>query len=200
MRAILGTALVMLLTVFAQGQEGAPAKSAQPSAEPTKLDVIQKQLSDLTLTLQSIQAADKAGENSKRLGKVENEILNLKDAVARLESALNSLKTDERRSFYNTPIPDASKPITAAKPIVDQPARPSTVGTLKLVNSTTKKAQVMLNGVAYAVEPGQTVTVPGMPTGEFNYEVSVEGVGVVQPKLFRQLGTAETFTIYVYPR
>lgn len=200
MRAILGTALVMLLTVFAQGQEGPPAKTAQPSAEPTKLDVIQKQLSDLTLTLQSIQATDKSGENSKRLGKVENEILNLKDAVARLESALNALKTDERRSFYNTPAPDVSKPITAAKPIVDPPAKPSTVGTLKLVNSTTKKAQIVLNGVPYSVEPGQTVTVPGMPTGEFNYEVSVESVGVVQPKLFRQLGTAETFTIYVYPR
>jgi len=28
----------------------------------------------------------------------------------------------------------------------------------------------------------------------------VDGLGLIQSKLSRQLGTAETFTIYIYPR
>jgi len=204
MRVIWTTTLVLTLTLVGRGQEPPQPKTVQPSAEPTKLDVIQKQLSELTLALQALQASDKSGENSRRLTKVENEVLNLKDAIARLESALNSLKTDERRSFYGYPPAVAStdqpKPSTAAKPISEAPVKPTTVGTLKLVNSFDKKAQVLVNNTPYSVEPGQTVTIPGMPTGEFHYEVTVDAVGLIQPKLTRQLGTAETFTIFIYPR
>lgn len=204
MRALWSTPLVMMLALASRGQDTPQPKPAQPSAEPTKLDVIQKQLSDLTLALQALQSSDKSGENSRRLTKVENEVLNLKDAIARLESALNSLKTDERRSFYGnppaSPSTDQPKPTIATKPIIDAPVKPGTVGTLKLVNSTTKKAQVSVNNTPYSVEAGQTVTIPGMPTGEFQYEVMVDGLGLIQPKLSRQLGTAETFTIYIYPR
>ncbi|MFM8933248.1 MAG: hypothetical protein ACKOS8_15380, partial [Gemmataceae bacterium] len=85
-------------------------------------------------------------------------------------------------------------------PISEAPVKPTTVGTLKLVNSFDKKAQVLLNNTPYLVEPGQSVTIPGMPTGEFHYEVTVDAVGLIQPKLTRQLGTAETFTIFIYPR
>jgi len=204
MRALWSTILVMMLALVSRGQDAPQPKPAQPSAEPTKLDVIQKQLSELTLALQALQASDKSGENSRRLTKVENEVLNLKDAIARLESAINSLKTDERRSFYGyssvSPSTDQPKPSNAAKPISEAPVKPTTVGTLKLVNSTNKKAQVAVNNTPYTVEAGQTVTIPGMPTGEFHYEVMVDGLGLIQSKLSRQLGTAETFTIYIYPR
>ena len=149
MRALWSTTLVMMLALVSRGQDAPQSKPAQPSAEPTKLDVIQKQLSELTLALQALQASDKSGENSRRLTKVENEVLNLKDAIARLESAINSLKTDERRSFYGyspvIPSTDQPKPSNAAKPIFEAPVKPTTVGTLKLVNSTIKKAQVAVN-------------------------------------------------------
>ena len=204
MRAILSITLLLLVGVLANGQDG-PVKPVQPSPEPTKLDVIQKQLNDLTITLQALQASEKAGENAKRLTKVENEVLNLKDAIARLESAINAMKVDERRSFYGnpiTPVPatDAPKTAISAKPIVEAPKVNVTVGTLKLVNSTTKGAQVLLNGQAYKVEAGQTVIVPGMPTGEFTYEVTAEDLGVIQAMVSRKLSTAETFTVYIYPR
>ncbi len=204
MRAIWITTLALTLALGGRGQETAPPKTAQPSPEPTKLDVIQKQLSDLTLALQALQASDKSGENSRRLTKVENEVLNLKDAIARLESALNALKTDERRSFYGNPSTGSAteqpKPTIAAKPATDVPVKPTTVGTLKLVNSTNKKAEVLVNSTPYTVDAGQTVTIPGMPTGEFHYEVKTNELGVIQPKVTRQLATAETFTIFIYPR
>ena len=80
MRAILSITLLLLVGVLANGQDG-PVKPVQPSPEPTKLDVIQKQLNDLTITLQALQASEKAGENAKRLTKVENEVLNLMKGV-----------------------------------------------------------------------------------------------------------------------
>ena len=123
----------------------------------------------------------------------------------RLESAINAMKVDERRSFYGnpiTPVPatDAPKTAISAKPIVEAPKVNVTVGTLKLVNSTAKSAQVALNGQAYKVEAGQTVIIPGMPTGEFTYEVTAEDLGVIQAMVSRKLSTAETFTVYIYPR
>jgi hypothetical protein len=39
-----------------------------------------------------------------------------------------------------------------------------------------------------------------MPTGEFTYEVTAEDLGVIQAMVSRKLSTAETFTVYIYPR
>lgn len=210
MRATIGSFLVVFLAfgLRADGngspQPGSPG--SQPSAEPTKLDVIQKQLKDITVAIEALQAGVKLGETNNRLKVVENEILNLKDSLARLESSINSIKTEDRRSYYSappiSPVPNTDTPKTqiAAKPISDNLILGGTVGTLKLVNSSVYNASVILNGVTYRVEAGQTITVPGMPTGEFNYEVAIDSMGIIQPKVARKLAAAETFTLYIYPR
>lgn len=209
MRATIGSFLVVFLALGLRADgTGTPqpgASGSQPSPEPTKLDAIQKQLKDITVAIEALQAGVKLGETNNRLKVVENEILNLKDSVARLESSINSMKTEERRSYYSapiTPVPNTDTPKNqiAAKPILDNHVHGGTVGTLKLVNSSIYNATVYLNGASYRVEAGQTITVPGMPTGDFNYEVAVDGMGIIQPKAIRKLAAAETFTLYIYPR
>ena len=213
MRATIGSFLVVFLALGLRADGPNPpqggASGSQPSPEPTKLDAIQKQLKDIAVAMEALQSGIKLGETNNRLKVVENEILNLKDSLARLESSLNAIKTEERRSYYNpapiTPVPNTDTPKTQVtlKPNPDNHVHGGTVGTLKLVNSSVFPGTVYLNGVAYRVDAGQTITVPGMPTGDYNYEVAVEQMGalqLIQPKVTRKLTTAETFTVFIYPR
>ena len=186
MRTLLGVSALMLFGLSAIAEEKQVEATVSP--ETVRLDAISKQLVELSAALQSADAVN-------RLRRLENEVLNLKDSIARLESSFNSIKTDDRRSYYSSLAP-ASGSVIAAKPV------PVTgiVGTLKLVNSFTQNATVSLNGRPYALLAGQTVTVPGMPAGDFTYEVSVEGLGVIQPTLVRKLAASEIFTVFIYPR
>ena len=104
--------------------------------------------------------------------------------------ALGAQSTDVKQS------PELAKIEALSK----QPVVPTTVGTLRLINSTGFVGTVTINGKDYTVLPSQTVLIPGMPTGEFRYEARADGFGILQPTVTRTLATAEMFTITLYPR
>ena len=158
---------------------GAQSTDVKQSPELAKIEALSKQINELAASI-------KSAEWDARIKKLESEVLNLKDSIIRVESLAKADET--RRSFY-TP------PTIAAKPVV-----PTTVGTLRLINSTGFVGTVTINGKDYTVLPSQTVLIPGMPTGDFRYEARADGFGILQPTVTRTLATAEMFTITLYPR
>lgn len=176
------TTLMFSLPVLMACATLAPAQSSdvkQSSTDSAKLDALSAQVKQLA---DSIKSADWEA----RLKKLESEIQNLKDASVRMETLI---KADEaRKSYYQAPV-------TAAKPVVPQPS-----ATLRLMNTTAFVGTVTINGKDYTVLPGQTVLIPGMPTGEFRYEAKVDGFGLLQPAVSRTISASEMFTITLYPR
>jgi hypothetical protein len=56
-----------------------------------------------------------------------------------------------------------------------------TTGTITVRNQYTANATIRINGRPYAAPAGQDVRIGGVPLGPINYDVEVDGYGVVQP-------------------
>ena len=78
-------------------------------------------------------------------------------------------------------------------------APPNGTATITLRNDYTSSATVHINGRPYPVGAGRTETLRGVPLGTFNYEVDVEGYGLVQPSRAETLRPNGQI-ITIYPR
>lgn len=176
------TILMLSLPVLMACATPAPAQSSdvkQASTDSSKLDALSAQVKQLADSI-------KSAEWEIRLKRLESEIQNLKDASVRMETLIKADET--RKSYYQAPV-------AAAQPVVPQPT-----ATLRLMNTTAFVGTVTINGKDYTVLPGQTVLIPGMPTGEFRYEAKVDGFGLLQPAASRIISPSEMYTITLYPR
>ena len=75
----------------------------------------------------------------------------------------------------------------------------NTSGAIMLHNRTAQAATVVLDGMSYSLSPFEMVTLAGRPVGPINYEVFVNGWGLVQPRTTRMLATDRPFSVYVNP-
>jgi hypothetical protein len=105
------------------------------------------------------------------------EVRDLEQRVAALEARL---RTDDRRFSFT-------------------PEAPRRTGTLRLENRSAFGATVRVNGNPFLVPAFETRLVQNVPAGTFNYEVSADGFGVIQPTLRRTLAPGETFIVFVNP-
>jgi hypothetical protein len=104
----------------------------------------------------------------------------LRSLEERLAAIEQRLRSDERRFSFT-------------------PEAPRRTGTLRLQNRSAFSATVRVNGNPFVVPAFETRLVQNVPAGTFNYEVSAEGFGVIQPTLRRTLSPGETFIVFVNP-
>lgn len=70
---------------------------------------------------------------------------------------------------------------------------------IRLRNTSGLPATVYINGFGYDLNPFEVRTLPNQRAGVFNYEVQVDGYGVVRPLTARTLGEGEIYAITIYP-
>jgi hypothetical protein len=173
------------------------AEDAESNAK--KIEQLQKDLKELRLTLDVLKEEMKT--NSVRGAKVEADLSLIKDMLLKAASARDAavrqvnyapLPPEElreirdllhriasmqeaniRRSAY------APTPTTEDVPPGGTPV-PAT-GTITLRNQYTAMAIVRINGRRFEVPPGRNAVIPGVPVGPYNYDVEVDGYGVVMP-------------------
>jgi hypothetical protein len=153
---------------------------AEPPVEPSRDEVIDKKFDDLkgmleTLTKEIRALQGEALSSTTRTAKLENQIEELKDKIARMQRDLDGLKAN--RTAFSPPDPE-----------------PRT-GRLRLVNAYYEPVTVVVNGRAYTLAASETRYIDSVAAGTFTYEV----LGI-QAQRSRGLAPNETFTITVYPR
>ncbi len=164
-----------------------PAGTNQPGTTPIQtttlapmLESVQKQLTDIQISLQSLKAQD----SEVRLRKLETDLALIRDQLSRIETSIKPSKGESRTSFSISP---------AVVP-------PVQTGTIRLSNTSAYHASVTMGGLIYRVAPGQVLPITSQPVGDFKYDVQADGFGIIQPATQRTLGKDEVFTIFIYPR
>lgn len=181
-KLLLPTFLILGVSTFAQGttttiqdKKDASLPFVEKKLEANPLENIQSQLKDIQLSIQSLKSVD----SDNRLQKLDAEIAILKDQISRLEQTINKINTRSAGSY--TP------PVAAS-------------ATIKIINTSALNSTVILNGKSHKVPPFQSITLANQNVGEFNYQVSADGFGIIQSLTNRTVGANETFTISIYPR
>jgi hypothetical protein len=131
------------------------------------------------------------------------DLRDLQDRFASLEQRPQASDAGARRAFSYTP-PQDLRDLEERLAAVERrfsftPEAPRRTGTLRLQNRSAFSATVRVNGNPFVVPAFETRLVPNVPTGTFDYEVSADGFGVIQPTLRRTLAPGETFIVYVNP-
>jgi TolA-binding protein len=158
------------------------------------------------LTSASLRAAESDAEkiarlqrelDAEKIANLQREIDSLRQRIELLERTIRN--QDEmlrgqitRQSGYFGPpaAPPNGNGAAAAAP---------TTASVTLRNQYLADASVTINGRSYRVAAGQTAEVRRVPLGTFNYEVNVDGFGVVQPLTSATL-SARGHLITIYPR
>jgi outer membrane murein-binding lipoprotein Lpp len=178
--------LAVMLSVFAVPaslRAGDPEKANKQLTDAEKLDAILNQMKDLRTELKK-EIRDASSQATAKNQELDDRLKFLTDRVERLERSLDRLSATPRTSFFQpAPVPPAN----------------NATGTILLQNTWTDMATVVLNGRAYQVPPGQTLTLPNQPGGEYTYEVLANGYGTIRGPVTRNLDSNRTLSIYVYP-
>jgi TolA-binding protein len=176
--------------------------------------------------LRGAQATQDIRDLQDRLSRVEQQLRSQQSMLRGLQSATQDLRdlqdrfaalesrplpdTGARRAFSYTPpqeLRDLDERLAAVERRLGNderrfsftPEAPRRAGTLRLQNRSAFDATVTVNGNPFVVPAFETRLVRNVPVGTFNYEVSAEGFGVIQPTLRRNLTAGETFIVYVNP-
>ncbi len=153
----------------------------------------------------------------------DQKIKNLQDDVAKIRRDVESLKDEVRRSSVQaanvaTDLQDIKRLLhdmaerqtvisrqSAYDPRSLLPAAPPgapplpATGTITVQNNYAAPATVRINGQPYAVGVGQARAIYGVPVGNFQYSVDVEGFGTVEPPRTDTL-PATGYRITIFPR
>lgn len=152
----------------------APIRAADPETTAQKVDRLESELRKLRKDLDDVQ--DRVVNSSLRRNAVSDDLRRLQERLAILEQMVvrhdDLLKQSiTRQSAYG---PGAEPAGPGAPP-------PNGTSTITVQNQYPATATIRINGRPYTVEPYRTATIGGVPLGLYNYEVEVEGYGLVQP-------------------
>ncbi len=152
----------------------------------------------------SLRAGD-AETNVKRIESLEKEVAKLhkemeelrrstsQEELAKIRELLELMAVKQgviaqRQAGYNPSSVGGGAP----------PVAPSSTGTITVENQFLGDAQVRINGQMYTVRPFQTIQVPRVPTGSFEYSVEMNGM-LIQPPRFETL-QATGYIIRIFRR
>jgi hypothetical protein len=172
----------------------ATARAADPELKETteqKVQRLERELKQLRADLDDLR--ERLTTNALRRNSTSRSVTELQERLALLEQMV--LRHDD---LMRTTVTRQSAYAPGTQPAVPNGAAAST-GTITVRNQYLAAATVRINGRAYTVEPGRTATIAGVPVGPFNYEVDVDGYGIVQPlrtETLRPVG----HEITIYPR
>jgi hypothetical protein len=187
MRFALAALLAMPFTL-------ASVRADDPELKETtdqKVQRLDRELKQLRRDLEDLR--DKVTNNALRRNSTSQSVRELQERLALLEQMV--LRHDD---LMKTTITRQSAYGPGAQPAPGGATAPS-VATVTLRNQYMAPATVRINGRPYTVEPGRTATIGGVPVGPFNYEVDVDGFGIVQPLRTETLRPAG-HEITIYPR
>jgi len=162
----------------------APLRAADPETTASRLEKLEKDLAALSKVVDKLK--DDVAAANLRGAKADTDLQEIKKLLRQIADKQEQIT---RQSGYG-PGPEPAGPGGA-------PA--NGIGTITVQNQYTATATVRINGRSYTVEPYRTVTIGGVPLGAYNYEVEVEGYGLVQPlqtETLRPVGRRIT----IYPR
>jgi len=170
----------------------APALAAAPEdpPKPDKVDKVLEKLKDLDTKLGALETikrdiASLQAELKLLQQNTTGEIKDLKDRNDKLEARLKELE-GQLNQIAKTRI--ANFPPAGA------------TGRVRLRNSFTRPARVIINERSYPLEPGQSADISNLPVGALSYEVIVDGWGIVQPRTTVMLLAESLRTIEIYSR
>ena len=146
---------VLLLLPFTPPASGADDTTAQ------KIEKLQKDIDNLRQDVETLRREVKT--NSVQGAQIATDIREILHRIDRLASAQETIRR------YGPP-PDAI-PGTVAP----------TTGTITVRNQYTLDATIRINGRPYRVAAGQDARIGNVPLGPINYDVDVDGYGIVQP-------------------
>lgn len=102
---------------------------------------------------------------------------------------------------------DVKQKLAALEQKVDAMARPKVqtriagalpeTGTIRLENRLNRVSTVVVDNLAYRLQPGEARELRSQPAGPFTYEVLVDGIGSLG-RATRNLNADSVFTIYAY--
>ncbi len=139
------------------------ASGADPEMTPTQqIEKLQKDMDALRREVKTLQAD--VLNNGVRGARLEEEMREIRKLLQNLDQMASA---QEKIRRYGPP-PDAV------------PAAPPT-GTITVRNQYTADATIHLNGRPYRVPAGQDVRIGNVPLGPINYDVDVDGYGIVRP-------------------
>jgi hypothetical protein len=115
--------------------------------------------------------------DAQKIASLQKELDTLRQRIEILERTIRNqdeyLRTQSMRQAGYQGLPPSSPGNGAAAPT-------PTTATITVRNQYLYGATVTINGRGYRVAAGQTAEVGNVPVGTVNYEVSVDGFGVVQ--------------------
>jgi hypothetical protein len=146
------------------------------------LEVLSAKVKSMEKDLKTLKDHRPLADN--RLEGIEDQLRLLGDRLDQMERRLERMPAGTRQSNFQP-----------------APALPGNTpsGTILLQNSWTDVATVVLNGRAYQVPPGQTLSLPNQPAGAYTYEVIANGYGTIRGPVMRNLENNGTLSVYVYP-
>jgi outer membrane murein-binding lipoprotein Lpp len=151
------------------------------AADTKDIEKIQKDIADLRKDITQLQNDMRAESlNRNAIQEQLNEILRRLDRLAQQQESAY-----QRISRFGPPPPAPGGAL-------------STTATIVIQNQYDAPATVFINGRAITVNPFQTIQVPGVPTGSFEYSVDVEGRGLVQAP-GRHTLPASGYRIRIFP-
>ena len=153
----------------------------------------------------SLRAGD-AETNAQRIEKLEKEVGKLhkeieelrkstsQEELARIRELLERMALHQgviaqRQAGYNPSSVGGGAP----------PVASPTTGTITVENQFPGDAQVRINGQTYTVRPFQTIQVPRVPTGSFEYSVEWNGMFIQPPRFETLQPTGYIIRIYRRP-
>jgi hypothetical protein len=152
---------VLLLLPFATA-----AFSADP--EPTTaqtIDKLQKDVDALRRDVKTLQSD--VLNNGIRGARIEEEMREIRKLLQKLDQMASARESISRYG----PLPSEG---TTSMMV-------PTTATITVRNRYMANANIRINGRPYPVAPGQELRIPGVPLGSINYDVEVDGYGLVQP-------------------
>lgn len=159
------------------------AADTAPSSKD--IEQLQSDVKQLRKDVQELQEAMRL--NGLRGARTEEHLVEI---LRRLDRLAQQQQTIERIAGYGPPsLPGGAVPGAAV---------PLTTGTVILENRHPSPAQVRINGQPYTVGGFQTIQVPRVPAGPFDYSVEVDGVMVSPPHT--ETLPATGYRIRIYPR
>lgn len=186
MRFALAALLAMPFTL-------ASVRADDPELKETteqKVQRLDRELRQLRRDLEDLR--DKVTNNALRRNSASQGVRELQERLALLEQMV--LRHDD---LMKTPITRQSAYGPGGQPAPGGAANGT--ATIAVRNQYMAPATVRINGRPFTVAPGRTETIGGVPMGPFNYEVDVDGFGMVQPLRTETLRPAG-HEITIYPR
>jgi hypothetical protein len=130
-----------------------------------------------------------ADDTRKRVERLEREM----ELTRKVLESLQDLQEVKRR------LADLERRVDETQRPQERVSRfPPNTGIIRLQNRLSIPSTIVVEGVAYRLQPGETRDLPPQPAGPFTFEALADGFGSLQPRATRTLQPGQTYTIFTY--